>query len=261
MESTLKNAKKNDQEESADEVDSVLVSNKSPNKKDSCKSCGEDGSNGEGKVASNECNKINNNNLHPNKKTSKTSKKNQQSEEAPVKSQSAAMKALNIFNLSKFHKRNDNKDKDSDSCRKQQLVGQRLIRSSSIAKLLGNGIPLLKNSDARETALRKSHSVHERFSKRSEDVCENDYSFSMSSLSSNDNLLSRSVSSLEGHQWNPEIISSKKLNNFDAIKTLTRNFGKLLRKNYDSVSISVPDPEYKVSYLGNVLTAWSKGES
>lgn len=258
MESTLRNVKKNDQEESADEVDSVLVSNKSPDKKDSCKSCGKDGSNGEGKVASNECNKINNNNLHPNKKTSK---KNHQSEEAPVKSQSAAMKALNIFNLSKFHKRSDNKDKDSDNGRKQQLVGQRLIRSSSIAKLLGNGIPLLKNSDAKETALRKSHSVHERFSKRSEDVCENDYSFSMSSLSSNDNLLSRSVSSLEGHQWNPEIISSKKLNNFDAIKTLTRNFGKLLRKNYDSVSISVPDPEYKVSYLGNVLTAWSKGES
>lgn len=43
-------------------------------------------------------------------------------------------------------------------------------------------------------------------------------------------------------------------------KTLSRSFGKLLRRNYSSVDISIPDPEYKVSYLGNVLTGWARGE-
>lgn len=43
-------------------------------------------------------------------------------------------------------------------------------------------------------------------------------------------------------------------------KTLSRGFGKLIRRNYSSVDISNPDPEYKVSYLGNVLTAWAKGK-
>lgn len=43
-------------------------------------------------------------------------------------------------------------------------------------------------------------------------------------------------------------------------RTLSRGFGKLIRRNYSSVDISNPDPEYKVSYLGNVLTAWAKGE-
>lgn len=44
-------------------------------------------------------------------------------------------------------------------------------------------------------------------------------------------------------------------------KTLSRSFGKLLRRNYSSVDISIPDPEYKVSYLGNVLTGWARGKS
>lgn len=43
-------------------------------------------------------------------------------------------------------------------------------------------------------------------------------------------------------------------------KTLSRSVGKLLRRNQSSVNISIPDPEYKVAYLGNVLTAWAKGE-
>lgn len=42
--------------------------------------------------------------------------------------------------------------------------------------------------------------------------------------------------------------------------TLSRSVGKLLRRNYSSVDISIPDPEYKVAYLGNVLTGWAKGK-
>lgn len=47
--------------------------------------------------------------------------------------------------------------------------------------------------------------------------------------------------------------------NVKPFRTLSRSVGKLLRRNYSSVDISDPDPEYKVSYLGNVLTAWAKG--
>lgn len=249
----LNSNKVNNDELSVDEVDSVITSTKSAENKDTCKSCGKAGSDDENKAAKIECNKTtNNNNVHSNKKTFA---QDRQSDEGPVKSQCSAFKALNIFNLSKFHKRSENKDKNDES-RHKQVVGQRLIRSSSLAKLLGNGMPILKNSDAKETVLRKSHSVHERFSKRSEDSCEDDEHVAMRSL---DRSLNKCVSSLENTKWSNDI-SNKKLNNFDAFKTLTRNFGKLLRKNYDSVSISDPDPEYKVSYLGNVLTAWSKGE-
>lgn len=46
-----------------------------------------------------------------------------------------------------------------------------------------------------------------------------------------------------------------------AMRTLTRSLGKLWWKRTHSVDISTPDPEYKVSYLGNVLTGWAKGES
>ncbi|KAH8369240.1 hypothetical protein KR009_005193 [Drosophila setifemur] len=56
-----------------------------------------------------------------------------------------------------------------------------------------------------------------------------------------------------GYQEQQDQLSSK------AIRTLTRSFGKLWKRTH-SVDISMPDPEFKVSYLGNVLTGWAKGE-
>lgn len=43
-----------------------------------------------------------------------------------------------------------------------------------------------------------------------------------------------------------------------AIRTISKGFGLIWRRSY-SVEISAPDPEYKVFYLGNVLTGWAKG--
>lgn len=43
-----------------------------------------------------------------------------------------------------------------------------------------------------------------------------------------------------------------------AIRTLSKGIGLIWRRSY-SVEISTPDPEYKVFYLGNVLTGWAKG--
>lgn len=44
-----------------------------------------------------------------------------------------------------------------------------------------------------------------------------------------------------------------------ALRTLSKSLGKLWRRSH-SVEISTPDPEYKVLYLGNVLTGWAKGK-
>lgn len=43
------------------------------------------------------------------------------------------------------------------------------------------------------------------------------------------------------------------------LRTLSKSIGRLWRRSH-SVEISTPDPEYKVLYLGNVLTGWAKGK-
>lgn len=43
-------------------------------------------------------------------------------------------------------------------------------------------------------------------------------------------------------------------------RSLSRGLGRLFWKKSYSVSISEPDPEFKVAYLGNVLTGWAKGK-
>lgn len=43
-----------------------------------------------------------------------------------------------------------------------------------------------------------------------------------------------------------------------AIRTISKGLSLIWRRSY-SVEISTPDPEYKVFYLGNVLTGWAKG--
>ena len=44
-----------------------------------------------------------------------------------------------------------------------------------------------------------------------------------------------------------------------ALRSISKSLGRLWRKSH-SVEISAPDPEFKVLYLGNVLTGWAKGE-
>lgn len=43
-------------------------------------------------------------------------------------------------------------------------------------------------------------------------------------------------------------------------RSLSRGLGRLFFKKSYSVKISDPDPEFKVAYLGNVLTGWAKGK-
>lgn len=46
-----------------------------------------------------------------------------------------------------------------------------------------------------------------------------------------------------------------------AMRTISRGLGKLWWRRTHSIDISSPDPEFKVSYLGNVLTGWAKGKN
>ena len=65
--------------------------------------------------------------------------------------------------------------------------------------------------------------------------------------------------SLRGSQLNLMSHNSD-IRKLRAVRSFTRGLGKLLRRRTDSVDISPPDPEYKVCYLGNVLTGWAKGK-
>lgn len=126
----------------------------------------------------------------------------------------------------------------------------RLIKSSSIARLFGNTYsPSAKKSataDDQKPKIKKSHSVNEKFSSSSRDGDE-EFVLRVSDLSaSTTSLMTDSGAMAE----KPE----------NKIKSITKGLGKLLRRNYSSVAISAPDPEYKVLYLGNVLTGWAKGE-
>lgn len=44
------------------------------------------------------------------------------------------------------------------------------------------------------------------------------------------------------------------------LKIISKGLGRIFWKKSYSVDISEPDPEFKVSYLGNVLTGWAKGK-
>lgn len=78
----------------------------------------------------------------------------------------------------------------------------------------------------------------------------------------NGNTSNEDTQSLSGSSvLSTETYAARHPHHVKPFKTLSRSFGKLLRRNYSSVDISIPDPEYKVSYLGNVLTGWARGKS
>lgn len=125
----------------------------------------------------------------------------------------------------------------------------RLIKSSSIARLFGNTYSTSNTKkpqvEDHKPRIKKSHSVNEKFSNRNLDQ-EEEFVLRVSDLSASTMSLLSDGSMVE----KPE----------NKIKSFTKGIGKLLRRNCSSVEISAPDPEYKVLYLGNVLTGWAKGE-
>lgn len=233
-------------EESTDEVDFVPTS---AAKKEICVSCKSFNPLKKGFLMRN----TNlNNNIHSPKTmpaTKKTSVYGDCEIQTAVKSHISALERLHLFH---FPLRKKSESQEKLSLPKEQRP--RLIKSSSIARLFGNTYSTKKSEENHASAaLRKSNSVSEKFSNKSNES-DDDFTFRMSEHQLNLSESASNLSSLDSYTVPMEKSNLKSIRNF------TKGLGKLLRRNCDSAAISAPDPEYKVFYLGNVLTGWAKGE-
>lgn len=127
----------------------------------------------------------------------------------------------------------------------------RFVKSASIARIFGNNYNTKKFEQQQEEGsgallklqqqFRRGFLGAERFQKKD-----------------------TAAASASAEQQEPKIGDACYVNDSEsgprAIRSITRGLGRLLRRNSHSIEISRPDPEYKVSYLGNVLTGWAKGE-
>jgi len=256
-------SKVENKEESKDEVDFIPTSTANnstaaPAKKEICVSCKSFNPLKKGFLMRNSTNSNNNNNH--NQTTPKTSQAKKTSVECElqtaVKSHISALERLNLFHFPLRKKTESSNESSSENGKSSNDHHRpRLIKSSSIARLFGNTYNTKKSEqhNSANSQLKKSNSVSEKFSNRSN---ESDEEFVLR-ISEHHVNLSTSTSNLSLELGSAPM---EKPVNKNAIKSITKGLGKLLRRNHSSVEISPPDPEYKVLYLGNVLTGWAKGE-
>lgn len=235
----------NNKEESTDEVDFVPTS---AAKKEICVSCKSLNPLKKGFLMRNNTGSLNNNNNTPKTMplTKKTSVYGDCEIQTAVKSHISALERLHLFHFP-LRKKSESQEKlplPKDS-------RPRLIKSTSIARLFGNTYNTKKSEESQ--TLRKSNSVSEKFSNKASES-DDEFTFRMSEHHLN---LSESASNLSSLD---SCSAPMEKSNLKTFRSFTKGIGKLLRRNCDSVAISAPDPEYKVFYLGNVLTGWSKGE-
>ena len=237
-------------EESTDEVDFVPTSTA---KKEICVSCKSFNPLKKGFLMRNNTSNFNNNNHTPKtmSQTKKTSVYGDCEIQTAVKPHISALERLQIFHF-QLRRKSEPLDKLTQQSSKESRP--RLIKSSSIARLFGNTYSTKKSEESHASAtIRKSNSVNEKFS-NIQSESDDEFTFRMSEHQLNLSESASNLSSLDSSSAPMEKSNSKSFRSF------TRSLGKLLRRNSDSVAISAPDPEYKVFYLGNVLTGWAKGE-
>jgi hypothetical protein len=239
----IMDSKVESKEESRDEVDFIQTS--TAGKKEICVSCKSFNPLKKGFLMRNN----NNNNGGSTQSSSEL--------QTAVKSHISALEKLHLFHFPR-----SKKQQESSEEKQQQQRPQRLIKSSSIARLFGNTYNTKKqetnNSSANANSqLKKSQSVSEKFSNR---ASESDEEFVLRVSEHNFNL-SACVTNLSSLDLSNVPMDKPVSNHKKGVKNFTKGLGKLLRRNHSSVEISPPDPEYKVLYLGNVLTGWAKGES
>lgn len=144
-----------------------------------------------------------------------------------VKTSLSTLEKLQIFH---FPLRNKNKNDKTK------------LQTSSIARIFGNNYSTKKGEtlSSSGSSSSSSSSTHKTQPERFHKSLSND---------SADDFQLKDISEM------PEKDISTK-----AIRTLSRGLGRLLRRRSSSIDISEPDPEFKVAYLGNVLTGWAKGK-
>lgn len=150
-----------------------------------------------------------------------------------VKSSFSTLENLSLFQFPR--KKSDPLANQSTSTKERP----KFVKSASIARLFGNTYST-KRSDANAASTSaispispKSVPITERFQKCSENHVE---TVQISDFNEDKDIGVR------------------------AFKSFSKGLGRLLFRKSHSVDISAPDPEFKVSYLGNVLTGWAKGE-
>jgi hypothetical protein len=154
-----------------------------------------------------------------------------------IKTHLSTLDRLQLFNF-QFRKGSDpNLSKTKRTPSTASKDRPKFVKSNSIARLFGNTYNTKKSEEKPPVPVVRRFRGAEKFHK-----------------SADDEQRPEDAISLQDFQEVSDDNSAR------AIKRITRGLGKLLRRNCSSVDISVPDPEYKVSYLGNVLTGWAKGK-
>lgn len=236
-------------EESTDEVDFVPTS---AAKKEICVSCKSFNPLKKGFLMRNS--NLNNNNHTPKtlSQPKKTSVYGDCEIQTVVKTHISALERLHLFHFP-LRRKSEPLEKPTIS-QSTKESRPRLIKSSSIARLFGNTYSTKKSEESHATSVfKKSNSVSEKFSSISRES-EDEFTFRISDHQLSLSESASNLSSLDSSSAPMEKSNTKTFRSF------TKSLGKLLRRNSDSVTISAPDPEYKVFYLGNVLTGWAKGE-
>lgn len=229
-------------EESVDEVDFIPTS--TATKKEICVSCKSFNPLKKGFLTRN-----NNNNNHTPKTMLTVTKKSVYGDcelQTAVKTHISALERLQLFHFPALRRKSESHEK--------LPTKPRMIKSSSIARLFGNTYSTKKSEESHASiALRKTQSVSEKFSNKSSES-DDEFTFRMSEQNLSFSESATNLNSIDS------ISAPMEKSNLKTIRNFTKGLGKLLRRNCDSVAISTPDPEYKVFYLGNVLTGWAKGE-
>jgi len=156
----------------------------------------------------------------------------------------------------RIHKTFPTRKKSDPTNDHSKIIRERtkFVKSASIAKLLGNNYNTKKAAEVQQQQQQGSTAA-DTMSNGVQKLYMNGDRERFKTLghfeSYNDDEL---VRDLCDPRPNERDLSAK------AIRTITRGIGRLLRRRSHSVDISTPDPEFKVSYLGNVLTGWAKGK-
>lgn len=158
---------------------------------------------------------------------------------------------LDKLQLFKFYQR---KRSDPTCDRVPNNRKSKFVKSMTIAKLFGNNY-----NTVHSTIDQKNKSILNSIKKPSQ-TTKSEKFYKNDSENQIDETQSVLNSNCTDTIFNDITLNNNNKSGGRPFKTISRSFGKLLRRNYNSVDISIPDPEHKVSYLGNVLTAWARGK-
>lgn len=135
------------------------------------------------------------------------------------------------------------------------------VKSSSIARLFGNTYNTKRNEHELSNAIANGTASSESASARKSETKSNahqHHSERFHAYEAEHDFTEPSSMITQSPMLDTDLILDVHANPF---RSLSRGLGRLLWKKSYSVSISEPDPEFKVAYLGNVLTGWAKGKS